>query len=452
MKTLKWFIYALMATSLSLGMVACGDDDPAENNMSGNNGGNNGGNGDNPNHNDGPNKVLSATEQKEKLEKTSIDLLEKVDAQYFKDIDDLAQYAQTEYVDKSNTDAVSDWFEECLSAVTQKTSEGLKTDDWGYEYYAYNYTRIIELSNFTGHFEVANNKWNYTKANDLQFAFRDQQGKPCNITLTSKGQQKKVYAGEEEDNWKYEYDQITGTSKEEVDLIKYYIYVPEEISVVLSRNGEILVSAVIRPNLNSMQGEEFDIYKDSYDVTADIKIHDYVLTIDKAHYNANKGAEVSAKFVKGNETLIYAKISGEGKVCENEDDTQIGAVDLSVNILNEIQLKGNVSNWDKFYNNYNKADQNYDNEQNFKSYLKNANEYINAGMYFNSNVKQAEFKLLAICEKYYGEEEWYAEPAIFFEDGTSYNTLEAFFDKDDFKKLIHAFDDFVAGFENFGNY
>ena len=444
MKTLKWLTYAFMAVSLSFGMVACGDDDPEESAP-----GSNDGNGNN--QNDGPNKVLGITEQKEKLEQTSINLLEKIDAQYFKDIDDLAQYARSEYVDYSNTDAIGDWFEECLEAVTQKTGEGMKNDG-GYEYYAYNYTRIIELSNFTGHFEVANNKWNYTEANDLQFAFRDQQGKPCNITLTSKGGQKKVYAGEDEDDWRYVYDQITNSYKPEADLINYYIYVPEEINVVLSRNGEVLVSAVIRPNLNDMEGEEFDIYKDSYDVTAEIRVHDYVLTVDKAHYNPNKGIEISTNFAKGQETLISAKVSCAGKICEDEDFNEIGEVNLYINILNQIQFKGNISNWDKFYNNYDKADYYYDNEQNFKSYLKNANEYLNANMYFNSDVKQAYFKFLAICDKYYGGEEWYAEPAIFFEDGTSYNTIEAFFDKDDFKKLIHAFDDFVAGFENFGIY
>ena len=444
MKTLKWLTYALMAALLSCGMVACGDDDPEEF-TPGNNDGN-----DN-NHNDKPNDVLSVPEQKEKLEQTSINLLEKIDAQDFKDIDDLAQYAQSEYVDKSNTEAVSNWFKECLDAVTQKTGEGVR-NDWGYEYYAYNYTRIIELSNFTGHFEVANGKWNYTKANDLQFLFSDEQNNPCKISVTSKGQQKKVYAGEDEDDWRYEYDQITGSSKEEVDLIKYYIYVPEEVNVVLSRNGEILVSATIHPNLNDMKGEDFDIYKDSYDVTAEIKIHDYVLTVDKAHYNPNKCIEISTKFTKGQETLISAKASCSGKISENEDFNEIGEVNLYINILNQIQFKGNISNWDKFYNNYEKAESYYDEEQNFKSYLNNANEYLDAKMYFNSDVKQAEFKFIANCDQYYGGEEWYAEPAIFFEDGTSYNTLEAFFDKDDFKKLIHAFDDFVAGFENFGIY
>ena len=446
MKIKNWFFYACLASCISLGTISCGDDDPIEEDTPGNN--DNGNNNENGNENendkvpDTPDGVLSIAEQQQKLEDVSVKFLEYVDAENFSSIDRLVEYTITEYVDHYNTNNVSKWFEECLDAATSQVTQA---NSRGYVYN--NYARVFKLSNFTGHFTAKNDSWVYTPANDLKFYFNDQYGKPCELSVTYKGEGKKVYAGYDEE-WEWDY----GYTDYIINCYDQYVYVPEETIVTLLQDGEVLVKAVVKADLSSMQDVEFQLDRDNYNATAEAYVKDYIFKIEQANYKANIGAIVQTSLSKGKEQLVYAKASYDGKIGEYEEDIDVKKVNLEVNIMNQIQVKGDIDDWNKFYNNMEQADTNWDNENNFKSYLNNANDLLSAYLYFNTDTKQAQFKLIPVSDSYYGGEEWYAEPAIFFKDGTSYNTFEVFFNEKDFAKLIRVFNNFVEGFNQFGNY
>jgi hypothetical protein len=75
---------------------------------------------------------------------------------------------------------------------------------------------------------------------------------------------------------------------------------------------------------------------------------------------------------------------------------------------------------------------------------------MDVNMYFdNTSTKQATVKLEPFQEDdWYGYRYWESEPVIYFQDGTSYSTFEAFFDADDFGNSVNAFEKLIERYRN----
>ena len=82
-----------------------------------------------------------------------------------------------------------------------------------------------------------------------------------------------------------------------------------------------------------------------------------------------------------------------------------------------------------------------DEEKPFKSYITQANSLIDLNLFYDGKaVKQANVKLEPfVSESWHSYIYWDAEPVLYFFDGSSYSTFEAFFNDKDFKSVIDTF-------------
>ena len=144
--------------------------------------------------------------------------------------------------------------------------------------------------------------------------------------------------------------------------------------------------------------------------------------------------------VQIDENDSWSIIDAEGK------DTYV-----KVDVMGKVQLQGTLSRIHKLVDYLEKMDDNEENEQEFKSYMTQVNGLMNLGVFYdNTSTRQARVVLEAFEDDYgyYDDEKyWYAEPVIHFYDGTSYSTMSAFFDEDDFKRLVDTFEDLVDAYD-----
>jgi hypothetical protein len=68
-------------------------------------------------------------------------------------------------------------------------------------------------------------------------------------------------------------------------------------------------------------------------------------------------------------------------------------------------------------------------------------------LYYNSDTRQASIALEPFENEDRYEKYWYSEPVLKFDDGTSYSTFEAFFDKTSFKEVIDNFNKLIGDYQ-----
>ena len=74
-----------------------------------------------------------------------------------------------------------------------------------------------------------------------------------------------------------------------------------------------------------------------------------------------------------------------------------------------------------------------------------ANDLLDLGVYYDGgSLEQARVKLEVFEDK--GKGRWECEPVIYFADGSSYTTFEAFFNEVDFADVVDAANNLVDGF------
>lgn len=476
MKIFKWFwlpAFALMLTTPII--TSCGGDDEEEttqgdggdNNDDGGDNNEGGGNNEEGGEDNGGNSgggnisdnAMSPTRQKMYLEETGVELLNLIKTADFRSYVDLFDYVEDTYYDYE-TDEVEEWAEECFEDMTKFLGTSSEEEYYtGYYYYYYydNYSCLYALSGFKGHFTAKNGRWDYSAADDLQFIFNDQNEKKCVLKLTASGSTKKVYIGDEEDY----VDSYWGGSYGEYyyENYKNYVEIPEKITISLTQGGSSIVSLTLKTDLSSVAGENFNLEKDKYSVTASVKVKDYEWNLTKASYKAQENAEIGFNFKKGSSTLVSMSAYIDAKVDFEEDEdyedsevevTSAKNAKLNFSIMDDkVKIAGNCLDVIKFNNKIEDAEDYCDQETAYKSYINEANEMLDLYVYYNgTDTKQAYVSLEPFYEDdYYYGGEWECEPVIRFADGTSYSTFEAFFDEDDFKDLINTFEKLIEDFE-----
>ena len=393
--------------------------------------------------------VETPEQQKKALEQTALDLVDEMAAANFEEVADLAEYLAQEYsADNYDYDAVEDWAEECYDALT-RVFEKTEIEEESYSYgYAWvdvmNYYSVVcAASNFTGKFEAKNRLWKYSDADDLSFHVKDAQGNPCVLRLTTSGKTKKVYV---ESNWDY----ISGSYENGVDssfynVDKIYLQIPEVMTVTLQQDGDNIAKVVLNTDLSSMKGDEIDLRKDKYNVTATIEFNGYSVTVDNLKYAPEKGTSVAANFKRGNKSLISAKASADLDV-SNEEFYGSENNSVEIDVMGCVQLKGKMAG--DIVDAYEELEEVYgaENERQFKNQLDKVNSLMNLNLYYYKSSKpSAKFELRAFEDEY--DEEWYFEPVIVFEDETSYS-IEKYFNEDDFKKVIKAIERLGEDYED----
>lgn len=441
----RWYLLLLpLVLGAPTMLSSCGDDEPDPIEKPNNP--------DTPNtpgdNNQGETK-LDSESQKLKLQATAQKFMKEVPADEMRNLSQLADYVNDAYINNSkfSNDVVTDWFEKLIDS--NLSPDGKKDFNyWSEEYYK----RIIELSQFKGKFVAGKGGWTKSNADDLQFEFKDQNGITCVLTLKTSGKTAKVYVGETwGDCYSEKIDGVNGEYWKWVDVIeKNYVYVPEHITTTLLQGGNTLVSAEVNIDHSQFSGPEYDLSKDAVSTNATVKINNYVWVVDRAAHNSKEGsAYVKGSMSKAGKTLVSFEASAaDTKLDEDGELLQGGAAKVSVNILDEVQIKGTCSNVKTFADYMDKADQFEENESQFKSYVNQANSLLNLGIYFNGgSMRQAKVQLECFEDGYAYDKYWTYEPVLVFDDNSTYSTFTAFFNETSFREVINSFEDLVRSYE-----
>lgn len=421
----QWMKWAAVAALMPacIGFVACSDSSSDST--------------DNP---DNPGPVITPEDSKQKLETTAKELLGYVKADNFKEMSDLAKYIRDTYKDYDD-DALEDWYDDCLDAITtlvNTTSSG----NWTFR----EYKRIYRASAFTGHFEAANGKWNYTAASDLQFIVEDQSGQRCVLKLVTSTKTVPVYVDDETRRDNYSYVE---------NHYNYYVDVPENIEVTATQGAKRLAYVKVTTSL-TMSGENPNPVSDKYSVTVSAELNNgYKVNVSRAFYNGGGDAALDLTVAKDAKTLVSAKLSGKSSLVsqKGEYDIQSGSVDnLQVDVLGKVQVKGTCKDLKGLRDNIDGADDSQYDESAFKRYVNNINSLVDLGLYFdNTTTKQATLNLEPFYkERYYYNEttlKWYYRPIMAFADGTSYG-VDEYFDEENFGDVVRQFEQLLEDFEN----
>ena len=373
------------------------------------------------NNNSGTGNEGDVYKDKEDFQNIAIELRNEIQASDFENVMELAEFLGDEYSEYNFVDG-QQWLDECYESLRQTINNGSN-----YEFYEATY----RLSAFKGKW-VANERtrsWERTDADNLSLHAKDQNGNPCEIALTTTGKTKKVL-------YYQEYDE------------RAYIEVPETIYLVLKQNGSTLAQVLIKTDLSSMIGEEFNLAEDKYQVEASVYFNGYTLYLENLCYENKQESEIAFSFKHGNKTLIAVNLTATPEIDadeEYEDEYTVNSKSnaIIINILNKMQLKGTCSNISRLVEVFD--------EEIDESTASKVNRFLKLYLYFYGSEDHAA-SIIFECERdnydgYYGGYSYDLIPVIEFRD-YSKHSLEDFFNEEDFEKTVNAFESLFKQFED----
>ena len=443
--------------SLSSALVSCGGDDDSV---------------DSPIVNPDPlkpeepskNEAMTPLEQKEYLDVIARGFMDKTPASDFNEISKLCNHISNTYTDNYDWDEVGDWGSEIFESLKESlgtTDKEQEKDSWGeYNYIYTNYKALVMASNFKGQFKAIGNKWELSKADDLQFIFSDQHGKECVLKLVTSGNVKKVFIGNIDEwvDYNYDYSNDYYISNDYYDRTQLTVGVPENIVVTLTQGGSQVVKVTVKLNIGDLSNDKFDLSKNQLTASTLVELNNgYKFNVSQVAYNGNNKTSVSFDMSKNGESLASVAFSSDisgipscnidamvsGNIDEEDfNNSNMKNVYVKLDIMGKLQIQGTLSDVRKFTDYINEADDNDDDEKTFKSYVNQANSLANFNLFYDGkSTKQATVTLEAFEEESWnGIKYWYMEPMLNFYDGSSYSTFDAFFNDKDFKSVIDAFE------------
>ena len=443
--------------SLSSALVSCGGDDDSV---------------DSPIVNPDPikpeepskNEAMTPLEQKEYLDVIARGFMDKTPASDFNEISKLCNHISNTYTDSYDWDEVGDWGSEIFESLKESlgtTNKEQEKDSWGeYNYIYTNYKALVMASNFKGQFKAIGNKWELSKADDLQFIFSDQHGKECVLKLVTSGNVKKVFIGNIDEWVDYKSNSTDDyyISNDYYDRTQLTVGVPENIVVTLTQGGSQVVKVTVKLNIGDLSNDKFDLSKNQLTASTLVELNNgYKFNVSQVAYNGNNKTSVSFDMSKNGESLASVAFSSDisgipscnidamvsGNIDEEDfNNSNMKNVYVKLDIMGKLQIQGTLSDVRKFTDYINEADDNDDDEKTFKSYVNQANSLANFNLFYDGkSTKQATVTLEAFEEESWnGMKYWYMEPMLNFYDGSSYSTFDAFFNDKDFKSVIDAFE------------
>ena len=443
--------------SLSSALVSCGGDDDSV---------------DSPIVNPDPivpeepskNEAMTPLEQKEYLDVIARGFMDKTPASDFNEISKLYNHISNTYTDNYDWDEVEDWGSEIFESLKESlgtTDKEQEKDSWGeYNYIYTNYKALVMASNFKGQFKAIGNKWELSKADDLQFIFSDQYGKECVLKLETSGNVKKVFIGNIDEWVDYKSNSTDDyyISNDYYDRTQLTVGVPENIVVTLTQGGSQVVKVTVKLNIGDLSNDKFDLSKNQLTASTLVELNNgYKFNVSQVAYNGNNKTSVSFDMSKNGESLASVAFSSDisgipscnidamvsGNIDEDDfNNSNMKNVYVKLDIMGKLQIQGTLSDVRKFTDYINEADDNDDDEKTFKSFVNQANSLANFNLFYDGkSTKQATVTLEAFEEESWnGMKYWYMEPMLNFYDGSSYSTFDAFFNDKDFKSVIDAFE------------
>ena len=186
--------------------------------------------------------------------------------------------------------------------------------------------------------------------------------------------------------------------------------------------------------------EELDLTADALEVSSKtVIINKYEITAKRAYYKGPGSAEADVEIKADGKSLLTAKAKAHGLFTKN-GFRNVDAVDFDINILNEIQLKGNCKNGSELVKLTEEADEaGYKkNNELFKERLADANNLMDIHLYYNNSTKPSAQILWGPTEvenTYRKESYLRSDLMIKFDDKTTY-AIEGYFTEANFNGLF----------------
>lgn len=397
-------------------------------------------------------KILKPSEAKTEFQNVAIEFMDEFNASEFENILELTEYIGRTY-SEYETDEAEEWFEDCLESLYVE-------NDNSSEYYEI-YEAIYRLSAFKGKFVAEDGRWVRSNSDNLSLHVKDQNRKPCVIILTTSGDTKRVFCFADEiydevydENGYYNGSELVGEER-------VYVDVPEKITIVLTQDGKKLLEAVINTDLSSMKGDEFNLSKDKYNVSANLYFNGYTFDVKRVHYENNKESRVEFEFRHGSKALLNSTLAVTPEILASvfeddydyddgysDDEDEDGSVNFknnmfTVNVLGRMQAKVSCNNLQALLEALDHCE-----DENTADVV---NNHIVMKLYLNGS--QDSFATIQFeCEAdewYDGYEtytDYYLVPVIVFNDA-SRHSLDEYFNEEDFETVIEAFDNLFEEFE-----
>ncbi len=407
---------------------------------------------------------MSANEQKSKLDKAGQALADELNVADLRYLSRLSGHIEETLADYESS-AVTNWFETLIEGMTTvgETTTSYETGYWGYgrdeiTSYSTRINQFLVLSNFTGHFTATAGKWNYEKASDLQFNFKDQEDKSCVLTLQTTGKNKEIALDEQiqrDYDWNYRDSVVVNENgyngyytiyqtTEYIDTIAMTISLPEKVSLTLTQEGKIKAELKLTTDLSGMS-DDFNPNKDVVKASASLLVENYIFT-ESFNYDANKNAQYNFQANKENKNLLSINAKVEG----NYSQELLKTVNLNIDLMDQVQIKGEIKDGNSFVKYIELANNNRRNESKFKANISLADELMDLGIYYDhKNARQAKVSLESFRELEYDYDKggyvnvWECEPVFVFGDGTTHSTFGAFFESG-FEKTIAKFEKILS--------
>ena len=420
-------------------------------------------------------KQLTVEEQKNYLDQVGKAFLTEFQSNNFDNLIDLINYAYETYGDNYDWDNVESWAKDAFDALVRNESGNQLVADFILPAYGEEKIHCIEYENvteiiytasaFTGHFVAENGKWTSSPADNLQFSFSDQNGKPCVLTVATSGKTVDAYFGkstdidrkytEIKDNEKYNYEVVRNS-----EITKNIVSVPEHITITLSQDGKELLKSEINTDLSIASATEYDFSKDQFATTTTTQIENYTFEVSKASFsNKDKKAEAYFKLKKGDVKLLEYSIKANVEVekntnIEDEDDEEYNlkafTSEYTIDILGKVQIKGTSTDAKKLDDILEEAKEyEVNNSEIYKEKIAAANEYIDLGLYFDGGkTKQLSLMLEPFeHEVWKGDSFWKYEYTFLFADGSK-NAVEDYLVRANFTNIFDLYDDMEDDYNN----
>lgn len=397
-------------------------------------------------------KILKPSDAKTEFQNVAIEFMDEFNASEFENVMELAEYIGRTY-SEYETDEAEEWLDECLESLY------IENDSSSEDYDVYE--TIYRLSAFKGKFVAEDGRLVKYNSDNLSLHVKDQNGKPCEITLTAAGDVKRVLCSTGQ-IWEGSYN--TGTGEHDEYIKEEYIIwldVPEKITIVLTQDGKKLLEAVINTDLSSMKGDEFNLSKDKYNVSANLYFNGYTFDVKRVHYENNKESSVEFEFRHGSKVLLNSTLAVTPEILASvfeddydyddgysDDEDEDGSVNfknnlLTVNVLGRMQAKLSCNNLQALLEALE-----YCEDENTADVV---NNHIAMKLYLNGS--QDSFATIQFeCEAdewYDGYEtytDYYLVPVIVFNDASRHRLYE-YFNESDFENVINAFEQLLQEFE-----
>lgn len=473
---MKFFVTLAIVALLGLGLNSCGgDDSPAEKNTptsKENEGGSQGGDQGGGKEGKEPGEegkvpgstLMTKQEQIDWLESTAHEFVTMAPASDFEELTTMLSEAAK--VDGSSVEKLAkEIYDQTVQAIGDPTL--ISYDDYGYysmSYYNRQFKAAYEIANYKGYFEVQNGAWKLVRSdvNDVQFTFKDSKNATWVLRAEATGPYKKVHMYDmktRKSNSTYENEKYV--IKSYTDITQYMVSVPQKLEVTLTKNGSSMVKTTINTTLSDITNEEFDLSKDDVSANALIEVKDYKINVSQILYKHDASPIVETSVSKNNQQLLNISVTGtlsnvpsvnvsaftgnyDNSIWEYSDANAL----VKVDILGKVQLQGTVTKVHSLADKLQAAKDNKQNEQAYKNYINEANEYLDLGLFFNNkDVKQLSVTLMPFERtkyrnlwngtyyEYQPYNYWEWEGVIMFGDGSGYSTFVNYFSKSNFRSV-----------------